>query len=147
MVIDYDVTGHYLVLPIVHCDAPSKGNQPHKFSGSLVNFNEKHFINDLQLKIKIFTPKIFEISENNLNEVFKEFYSLITSSIDAHAPVEKLSRKQKKNCKKMYHHQKLGEYHNNPKKTWNTLRTLLPSKSASKVPNCVSVNNASKVIP
>ena len=47
----------------------------------------------------------------------------------------------------MYYHQKLGEYHNNPKKTWNTLRTLLPSKSASKVPNCVSVNNASKVIP
>ena len=91
MVIDYDVTDHYLVLPNVHCDAASKGNQPHKFSGSFVNFNEKHFINDLQLKIKIFTPKIFEISENNLNEVFNEFYSLITSTIDAHAPLEKLS--------------------------------------------------------
>ena len=54
---------------------------------------------------------------------------------------------KKEIAKKMYYHQKLGEYHNNPKKTWDTLRTLLPSKSASKVPNCVSVSNASKVIP
>ena len=49
--------------------------------------------------------------------------------------------------KKLYYHQKLGEYHNNPKKTWNILRTLLPSKSASKVPNCVYVNNASITDP
>ena len=55
--------------------------------------------------------------------------------------------KTKTIAKKLYYHQKLGEYHNNPKKTWDILRTLLPSKSASKVPNCVSVNNASITDP
>ena len=55
--------------------------------------------------------------------------------------------KTKNIAKKLYYHQKLGEYHNNPKKTWDILRTLLPSKSASKVSNCVSVNNASITDP
>ena len=50
-------------------------------------------------------------------------------------------------AKKLYYHQKLGEYHYNPKKTWDILRTVLPSKSASKVPNCVFVNNASITDP
>ena len=95
MVIDYDIADHYPVLGIVHCDAASKGNKPHKFSRSFVNFNEQDFINDLQLKIEIFIPKIFEISVSNLNEVFNRFRSLISSTIDAHAPFKKLSRKQK----------------------------------------------------
>ena len=122
-------------------------------------------MNDLELKIEIIIPKIFEVSENNLNEVCSEFYSLFTSAIDAHGPLTKLSQKQKrlKNkpwitkglltsikkkqamhrthyvngsrvaqlvyetycnvltkpktiAKKLYYHQKLGEYHNNSKK-------------------------------
>ena len=94
--IDYDITDHYPVLAIVYCDAALKKNKPHKFSRSFVNFNEKDYINDLLLKIEMFIPKILEISENNLNEIFNEFYSLIISTIDAHAPSKKLSRKQKR---------------------------------------------------
>ena len=58
-----------------------------------------------------------------------------------------VSTKTKTTAKKLYYHQKLGEYHNNPKKIWDILRTLLRPKSASKVPNCVSVNNASITDP
>ena len=96
--IDHDITDHYPVLAIVHCVAASKGNKSQKFSRSFVNFNENDFVNDLTQKIETFIPKIFEILENNLNEVFNEFYSLFTSTIDAHAPLKKLSRKQ--NCLK-----------------------------------------------
>ena len=36
------------------------------------------------------------ITKNNINDVFDEFYSLITKTISNHAPLKKLSRKQKR---------------------------------------------------
>ena len=36
------------------------------------------------------------ITENNINDVFVEFYSLITKTISNHVPLKKLSRKQKR---------------------------------------------------
>ena len=63
IVIDYDITDHFSVLANVHCDTVSKGNKPHKFFRSFINFNEKGFINESQLKIETFLPKILEISE------------------------------------------------------------------------------------
>ena len=92
--IEHDITDHYPVLAIINCDAASKGNKSHKFARCIVNFNENDFVNDLKQKIATFIPKIFEILENNLNEVFNEFYFLISSTIDAHAPLKKPSRKQ-----------------------------------------------------
>ena len=44
--------------------------------------------------------------------------------------------------KKLYYHQKLDYYSDNPKKTWEILRTLLPSKSNSIAPNSLMVNNS-----
>ena len=41
-------------------------------------------------------PKILTISENNVDDIFNEFYLCITSTIDTHAPLKKLSRKQKR---------------------------------------------------
>ena len=49
IVIDYGITGIFLVLAIVYRDAALKGNKPHKISRSYFNFNEKYFIKDLQL--------------------------------------------------------------------------------------------------
>ena len=39
---------------------------------------------------------IFHANENNLDEVFSKFYSLLTTTIDSHAPPKKLSKKQKR---------------------------------------------------
>ena len=36
------------------------------------------------------------LTKNNINDVFDEFYSLITKTISNHAPLKKLSRKQKR---------------------------------------------------
>ena len=162
-----------------------------EFSRSFANFNSDSFNNDLQKRINSCMPKILTISENNVDDIFNEFYLLITSTIDTHAPLKKLSRKQKhlrskpwvtkgllismnkkqklhkthyifgsineklyynkysnlltkvKNlAKKFYYHQKLDDYSNNPKKTWEILHTLLPSKSNSTAPNSIIVNNS-----
>ena len=131
------------------------------------------------------------LTENNVNDIFNEFYSLLTSTINIHAPLKKLSCKQKrlinkpwvtkgllisikkkqkmhkthyikgspidKICyktysnvltkvknlaKKLYYHHKLNEYSDNPKKTWDILRTLLPTKSNSNMPNSLAVNDS-----
>ena len=36
------------------------------------------------------------LTENNVNDIFNEFYSLLTSTINIHALLKKLSRKQKR---------------------------------------------------
>ena len=50
--------------------------------------------------------------------------------------------KVKNLAKKLYHHQKLNDYSDNPKKTWEILRTLLPFKANSTAPNSIIVNNS-----
>ena len=43
----------------------------------------------------IFFPQMSNITKSNINDVFDEFLSLITKTISNHAPLKKLSRKQK----------------------------------------------------
>ena len=94
-VVDYDITEHYPVMALVNNELIHKNVQP-EFSRSFANFNSDSFNNDLQKRINSFMPKILTISENNVYDIFNEFYLLITSTIDTHAPLKKLSRKQKR---------------------------------------------------
>ena len=47
-------------------------------------------------------------------------------------------------AKILYYHQKLGEYHNNPKKTWDILRTLLPENL---LPRCLTLTASPLTMP
>ena len=138
------------------------------------------------------------ITESNINDMFDSFYSLLTSTINAHAPLKKLTRKQKrlknkpcitkgllisikrkqkmhkthyingssvaKQCynykmycnvsrkiknlaKKMYYRNKLKKYFDNPKNTWDVLRTLLPNKSSFNNPTSTTFNNTTITDP
>ena len=44
-------------------------------------------------------------------------------------------------AKKMYYHNKLKEYSDDPKKNWDVLRTFLPNKSSFNNPTSITVNN------
>ena len=94
-VVDYDITDHYPVMALVNNKLNHKNVQP-KFAMSFAKFNSDSFDNDLQKRINRFMPKILTISENNVDDIFNEFYLLITSTIDTHAPLKKLSRKQRR---------------------------------------------------
>ena len=113
------------------------------------------------------------ITKNNINDVFDEFYSLITKTISNHAPLKKLSRKQKRlksnpwmtkglitsikkkqkmhkthfvqgtSVNKFYYHHKLNECKDSPTQTWKILRSLLPSKNNTLFPDSITVNNSS----
>ena len=94
-VIDYDITDHYPVMAIINRNVTSYPSQP-IFIRSFNKFNSSNFINDLQLRLDNFFPQMNTITKNNINDVFDEFYSLITKTISNHAPLKKLSRKQKR---------------------------------------------------
>ena len=94
-VVDYDITDHYPVMALVNNKLNHKNVQP-KFARSFAKFNSDIFNNDLQKRINRFMPKILTISENNVDDIFNEFYVLITSTIDTHAPLKKLLRKQRR---------------------------------------------------
>ena len=43
--------------------------------------------------------------------------------------------------KRVYYHCKIDEFKNNPKKTWDILRTILPNKPKSSLPNTINVDD------
>ena len=124
--------------------------------------------------------------------MFEDFYSLITTTIENHAPLKKLTRKQtrlrnkpwitkgllksikrkqkmhktyykngstdeqklyKSYCntltrtktlaKKLFYKTQFDVHKHDPKKTWDTLRTLLPAKPKAQTPTSISVNSMS----
>ena len=91
-VVDYDITDHYLVMALVNNELIHKNVQL-EFARSFANFNSDSFNNDLQKRINSFMPKILTISENNVDDIFNEFYLLITSTIGTHAPLKKTFKK------------------------------------------------------
>ena len=93
--VDYDITDRYPVMALVNNESIHKNVQP-GFARSFANFNSDSFNNDLQKTINGFMPKILTILENNVDDMFNVFYLLITSTIDTHAPLKKLSRKQRR---------------------------------------------------
>ena len=82
-------------MALVNNELIHKNVQP-EFARSFANFNSDSFNNDLQKRINSFMPKILTISENNVDDTFNEFYVLITSTINTHAPLKKLSRKHRR---------------------------------------------------
>ena len=45
-------------------------------------------------------------------------------------------------AKRLYYHNKITEHKNNPKKIWDVLRFLLPSKTKSNTPNSLTVKSS-----
>lgn len=191
-VLCYDLTDHYPVFIKLNCNQKTSSTATNvKLYRPLKHFNPSAFCNDLEEKFeKFFNTNYLTISENNLNCLFDQFYSIITSTIDHHAPKKKLTRKQKKLqnkpwltkgllksiknkqkmykthflggnaterylyklyanklnkikelAKKNYFHEQIFTHKNNPKKTWELLKTLLPRKAKSPPPISLSVKD------
>ena len=57
-------------------------------------FKSDNFKNDLGEKITNFLSSIYFLLVNNINQIFDEFYSILTYTINISAPLKKFSRKQ-----------------------------------------------------
>ena len=163
-----------------------------KFTRDLSTLSVDSFNEDLRIKLNDFMLKIPSASATNINSLFEELYFLITTTIENHAPLKKLTgkqtrlrnkpwitkgllksmkRKQKmhKTCysngstnernfykfycntltriktlaKKLFYKTKFDVHKHDPKKTWATLRTLLPAKPKAPTPTTLSVKSMS----
>ena len=96
-VIRYDLTDQYPIF-VKACNFCNNSRTRHavKTYRTFKHFNPESFIEDLHPKLEYFFENLEEVNAENLNAVFDQFYSLITETINHHAPLRKLSRKQKR---------------------------------------------------
>ena len=192
-VIEHDLTDHYPVMvSISNKMDKNKYCSNAKFTRDLSTFSVDSFNEDLQIKLDYFMLKIPCATATNINSMFEDFYSLITTTIENHAPLKKLTRKQtrlrnkpwitkgllksinrkqkmhktycingstderkfyKSYCntqtriktlaKKLFYKTQFDVHKHDPKKAWDTLRTLLPAKPKAQTPTSLSVNSMS----
>ena len=95
LVFDYDITDHYPVAALIDRNLAPKRSES-ILVRSFTKSDCSNFNNDLFTKLDNFMSKINAITESNINDIFNSFYSLLTSIINAHAPLKKLTRKQKR---------------------------------------------------
>ena len=95
LVTEISVTDHYPVAALISRDL-STNRSKSVLSRSFATFNRDKFNNDLNAKLDSFMSVVDTLTENNVNDILNDFYSLLTSTINIHAPLKKLSRKQKR---------------------------------------------------
>ena len=92
---EHDITDHYpAMVSISHKMDKNKYCSNAKFTLDLSTFSVDSFNEDLQIKLDDFMLKIPTATATNINSMFEDFYSLITTTIENHAPLKKLTRKQ-----------------------------------------------------
>ena len=95
IVIDYSVTDHFSIMAIIDRKLAIK-NASHKFVRSFKNFDPVKYNYDMQAQFNQFLPQLHTVTENDFNNKFEKFYSMIKLTIEKHAPLKKLSRKQQR---------------------------------------------------
>ena len=153
------------------------------------NFNPESYCSDLNRSLLEFFDNLGELTESNFDESFDAFITVVQNVTGSHAPIKRLSRKQRKlknkpwitkgiltsirhknkmhkshyilgdqvtkseykkysnkltkiktMAKKKHFAEELEKNKNNPKKTWEILRSLLSRKQGKIFPGSVDVN-------
>ena len=95
-VIEADITDHYPILCTVHKPKYSPTKNSKMFYGDKSSFCADSFRNDLQADLCNVFAHQPELTNENFNEMFNLFSHTVLSTINIHAPLKPLSRKQKK---------------------------------------------------
>ena len=97
LVIEYNISDHYPVMVIISSKLNSHcGHDKPILRRSFAKFSADDFNHELQDRINEFLDMNIAINETNVDELFNEFHSVIKQTIDIHAPLKKLTRKQKR---------------------------------------------------
>ena len=81
------------------------------FRRDFSNFNSSEFCDDLRDALFAFFHQNKEINDYNFNHRFRDFIEIVKSNIDKHAPLKKLSRKQRKlKCEPIDHSRNTNFY-------------------------------------
>ena len=64
-------------------------NASHKFARSFKNFDPVKYNYDMQSQFNQFLLQLYTVTENDFNNKFEKFYSIIKLTIEKHAPLKK----------------------------------------------------------
>ena len=94
-VIECSITDHYPIMVFISCKLTVSSIQS-KYVRLLKKLSIEDFNTDLQIEFDSLSFDIFNATSTSINAEFVKFYSAITKTIDKHAPLTKLRRKQKR---------------------------------------------------
>ena len=98
-IIKSSLTDHYPLFVILN-HTKLNVEQPTFYTRSLKKFNVENFNNDLKLSLDKPLSDSPKLDENNFDQVFSNFVEVIKITISRHAPLRKLTRRQKRLNKK-----------------------------------------------
>ena len=90
------MSDHYLVFSLTLNYSIPKSNPENIFRRDKSTFNPEAFRIELELNLQLLSPLFATANKNNFNQLFFEFIKIIENTIEIHAPLKKLSRKQRK---------------------------------------------------
>ena len=178
-IIQTDISDHFVIFSLtMNFNKPLKNNIK-IYRRDKSKFNSEEFCCQLESNLQAFNLQIYSATRDNFNQLFAEFVALIENTIEIHAPLKKLSRKQQKlqskpwitkgilisvrhkrklykshflagteiqkrfykkylntltkvktASKKIYYRQEFGRNLNNPRKTWELIRSALPTNQS-----------------
>ena len=91
-----DLSDHFPTFCFILLDSKPFKITVNKKIRSLYQFKPEDYVQELALKLDQFFSHLPEISSTNFEAVFEEFYHIIKTITNAHAPLKLLSRKQKR---------------------------------------------------
>ena len=96
VVIDHSITDLFPIMASIDTNFATK-NASQKFARSFKNFDPVKYNSDLhQSQFNQFLTQLYTVTENDFNNKFEKFYSIIKLTIENHAPLKKVSKKQQR---------------------------------------------------
>ena len=95
-----EISDHYPILCEISLLTDFKPKVTTSYYRDKTNFDSESFNIDLNQILYSYFSNLTSLTDNNFNNVFNKFISLISQSIDKHAPLKKFSRRQQKLQKK-----------------------------------------------
>ena len=91
-----DLSDYFSTFCFILLDSKSFKITVNKKIQSLYKFKPEDYVQELALKLDQFFSHLPEVSSTNFDAIFEEFYHIIKTITNTHAPLKLLSRKQKR---------------------------------------------------
>ena len=89
IVIDYDLTDHCpIMVKVSNKLKPNRDDNKSIFKRFFTEFSVDNFNQELHDRLDDFLIRNASIDENNFDKLFNNFHSIVTQTIDKHAPLK-----------------------------------------------------------
>ena len=90
------VADHYTIMFKISKIETLRTKPPVRFIEIKKDFHLEAFANELDQKLGELVSRFFPLNLNNFDDIFDQFVNIIAKTIDKHAPLERIIRKQRK---------------------------------------------------